>query len=121
PDANRIPPSAKWCFQNGQDVRAFWKRRSGGQGGQEAGQRALVLAGGLARWPRGPRSGGRGGNVAKSPLGLAGWQGGQEALVLEHDAGPACVGRYLAVKHLRSTLPPGHRGRGLAILPGKYD
>src|SRR5438105_2248013 len=24
-------------------------------GGQEAGQRALVLAGGLARWPRGPK------------------------------------------------------------------
>jgi hypothetical protein len=36
-------------------VRAFWKRRSEEWGGQQAGQRALVLAGGVAMWPRGPR------------------------------------------------------------------
>src|SRR5712664_327613 len=67
-------------------VRAFWKRRSGERGGQEAGQRALVLAGGVARWPggpavwgggwqggqEGPRAGGRGGKVAKRALVLAG-------------------------------------------------
>ena len=55
--------------------------------GREAAQRLLVLAGGVARWPRGPsfwragwqggqeppRSGGRGGEIGRTP---AGWPGG---------------------------------------------
>src|SRR5437870_807194 len=44
-------------------VRAFWKCRSGERGGQEAGHMPLGLTGGLATWPRGPRSGGRAGKV----------------------------------------------------------
>src|SRR5206468_10346320 len=60
---------ARWFPQRAKSVhyvRAFWKRRSEERVARKAGRWALALAGGVARWPRGPS------------LWRAGWQGGQE-------------------------------------------
>ena len=65
------PPRWRDGFLKGEKCELcsrFLERRSGGRGGREAVQRALAVAGGVARWPRGPHSGGRGGGQPKDRL-----------------------------------------------------